>query len=135
MSSFSIFQIAGSALTAQSQRMNIAASNIANADSVMQPDGQPYRARLPVFQVQPHGGTVGVGGVRVVRVLESDAPPRMQYEPGNPLADAEGYVTMPNVDPVAEMVNVISAARSYQASVEVINTSKTLMARTLSLGQ
>ncbi|MFA5664311.1 flagellar basal body rod protein FlgC [Castellaniella sp.] len=135
MSSFSIFQIAGSALTAQSQRMNVAASNIANADSVVQPDGQPYRARLPVFQVQPQAGSVGVGGVRVAQVLESTAPARMQYEPGNPLADADGYVAMPNVDPVAEMVNMISAARSYQANVEVINTSKALMARTLSLGQ
>ena len=138
MSSTSIFQIAGSALTAQSQRMNVTASNIANADSVAGPDGQPYRARQVVFQMAPVPGQAyaqAVGGVSVSAVLESAAPPRLQYDPKNPLANEDGYVTLPNVDVVAETVNMISASRSYQANVEVINTAKNLMMRTLSIGQ
>jgi len=138
MSSMSIFEIAGSALTAQSQRMNVSASNMANADSVAGADGQPYKAREVVFQMQPRPGqpqAQPVGGVRVVGVVESDAPPRLRYDPKNPLADADGYVVMPNVDVVAETVNMISASRSYQANVEVINTAKSLMMRTLSIGQ
>ncbi|NGM87559.1 flagellar basal body rod protein FlgC [Parapusillimonas sp. SGNA-6] len=138
MSTINIFQIAGSALTAQSQRMNVTASNLANADSVTGPDGQPYRARQVVFQMAPVPGQAfapAVGGVKVAAVVESTAPPRMQYDPKNPLANADGYVTMPNVDVVAETVNMISASRSYQANVEVINTAKNLMMRTLSIGQ
>ncbi|AEC19304.1 flagellar basal body rod protein FlgC [Pusillimonas sp. T7-7] len=138
MSTSSIFQIAGSALTAQSQRMNVTASNLANADSVAGPDGQPYRARQVVFQMAPVAGqsqAAAVGGVRVAAVVESAAPPRLQYDPKNPLANDDGYVTMPNVDVVAETVNMISASRSYQANVEVINTAKSLMMRTLSIGQ
>ncbi|NYT65057.1 flagellar basal body rod protein FlgC [Alcaligenaceae bacterium] len=138
MSTLSIFQIAGSALTAQSQRMNVTASNLANADSVAGPDGQPYRARQVVFQMMPAPGaarTQSVGGVRVAGVVESNAPLRQEYDPKNPLANADGYVTMPNVDVVAETVNMISASRSYQANVEVINTTKSLMTRTLTIGQ
>lgn len=135
MSTFNIFQIAGSALTAQSQRMNVSASNLANANSAVGPDGQPYRARQVVFQLDPLQGQSAVGGVRVSAVVESNAPARMQYDPGNPLADEQGYVALPNVDVVAETVNMISASRSYQANVEVINTAKSLMTRTLSIGQ
>lgn len=138
MSSTSIFQIAGSALMAQSQRMNVTASNLANADSVAGPDGQPYKARQVVFQMTPAAAQSApgvVGGVRVSAVLENNAPGRTQYEPDHPLADAQGYVTMPNVDVVAETVNMISASRAYQANVEVINTTKSLMARTLTIGQ
>lgn len=135
MSNFSIFQIAGSALTAQSQRMNVSASNIANADSVAGPDGQPYKARQVVFQVAPLSQQTPVGGVKVASVVESNAPARMQYDPHHPLANDQGYVVMPNVDVVAETVNMISASRSYQANVEVVNTAKNLMMRTLSLGQ
>lgn len=138
MSTFSIFDIAGSALSAQSQRMNVSASNLANADSVIGPNGQPYKARQVVFQMRPVSGqrdADAVGGVNVVAVVESTAPPRMRHDPQSPLADANGYVTMPNVDVVAETVNMISASRSYQANVEVINTAKSLMARTLSIGQ
>ena len=138
MSSMTIFQIAGSALTAQSQRMNVTASNMANADSVAGPDGQPYKARQVVFKmapVQSEGYGSAVGGVQVAGVVESAAPPRMQYDPKNPLANADGYVAMPNVDVVAETVNMISASRSYQANVEVINTAKNLMMRTLTIGQ
>lgn len=138
MSTMNIFQIAGSALAAQSQRMNVTASNIANADSVAGPDGQPYKARQVVFQVNPIPGQdprAAIGGVKVGAVVQSDAPARMQYDPKNPLANAEGYVALPNVDVVSETVNMISASRSYQANVEVINTAKNLMMRTLSIGQ
>ena len=138
MSTFSIFQIAGSAMTAQSQRMNVAASNLANADSVAGPNGQAYKARQVVFEMAPVPGQAhagAVGGVQVSNVVESNAPARMEYQPDHPLANEEGYVEMPNVDVVAETVNMISASRSYQANVEVVNTAKALMSRTLSIGQ
>ena len=138
MSLLSIFDIAGSALSAQSQRMNVAASNLANADSVVGPDGQPYRARQVVFQVNPPAGQgLGeeIGGVKVAGVVQDQSPMKLVYDPGNPLANAQGYITMPNVDPVAETVNMISASRSYQANVEVLNTAKSLMAKTLTIGQ
>ncbi|WP_241174902.1 flagellar basal body rod protein FlgC [Enterobacter asburiae] len=130
MALLNIFDIAGSALTAQSKRLNVAASNLANADSVTGPDGQPYRAKQVVFQVD-----AAPGGVKVSDVVESQAPDRLVYEPGNPLADASGYVKMPNVDVVGEMVNSMSASRSYQANVEVLNTVKSMMLKTLTLGQ
>jgi flagellar basal-body rod protein FlgC len=133
-SSSGIFAIAGSAMTAQSQRMNVAASNMANADSVSGPDNQPYRARQVVFETTPVPGDA-IGGVRVSRVIEDPSPLRMMHDPKNPNANAEGYVAMPNVNPVEEMVNMISASRSYQANVEVLNTAKTLMLKTLSVGQ
>ena len=138
MSLLSIFDIAGSALSAQSQRMNVAASNLANADSVVGPDGQPYRARQVVFQVSPpEGQALGQesGGVKVVGVVQDPSPMKMVFDPNNPMANAQGYVTMPNVDPVAETVNMISASRSYKANIEVLNTAKTLMLKTLSIGQ
>ncbi|TAM85048.1 MAG: flagellar basal body rod protein FlgC [Candidimonas sp.] len=138
MASLSLMEIAGSAMTAQSQRMNVAASNIANADSVAGPDGKPYRAREVVFRMQPLGSATSaspVGGVQVADVIESNAPMRRHFDPGNPAADATGYVIMPNVDVVAETVNMISASRSYQADVEIVNTAKSLAARTLAIGQ
>ena len=134
MSLFSIFDISGSAMTAQSKRLNVSASNMANADSVVGPDGEPWRARQVVFRVNPAPGQE-IGGVQVSDVVESNAPARLVYEPGNPLADARGYVRMPNVDVVGEMVNTLSASRSYQTNVEVLNTAKALMLKTLTLGQ
>ncbi|EBW9216064.1 MULTISPECIES: flagellar basal body rod protein FlgC [Morganella] len=134
MSLFSIFDISGSAMSAQSKRLNVSASNMANADSVAGPDGQPYRAKQVVFQVNPSIGTE-IGGVQVSDVIESDAPFRLIYDPSNPFADDSGYVRMPNVDVVGEMVNTLSASSSYQANVEVMNTAKTLMLKTLMLGQ
>lgn len=131
MTMFSIFQVAGSAMQAQSQRMNVAASNLANADSIAGPDGEPYRARQVVFESRGRDGT---GGVGVSRVVEDPSPFRREYRPGDPNADQDGYVSMPNVQPVEEMVNMIEASRSYQASVEVMNTSKQLMSKTLTLG-
>ena len=134
MSMFNIFSISSSALSAQSQRMNVTASNLANADSVTGPDGQAYRAKQVIFEAQG-AGSQGVGGVRVAQVIEDPAPLRLEYRPGHPLADERGYVSMPNVEPVSEMVNMISASRSYQANVEVMNTSKQLMLKTLTLGE
>lgn len=130
----SIFDISGSALTAQSQRMNAISSNMANADSVADPNGQPYRAREVVFQPNIAPGEA-TGGVKVAEVTESQAPLRREYAPGHPLADDKGYITMPNVDTTEEMVNMISASRSYQANLEVLNTHKSLMSKTLSMGQ
>ncbi|MBN3207473.1 flagellar basal body rod protein FlgC [Pectobacterium brasiliense] len=134
MSLLNIFEISGSALSAQSQRLNVSASNLANADSVTGPDGEPYRAKQVVFEVNAAPGQ-STGGVRVSNVIEDPSPARLVYEPSNPLADGQGYVRMPNVDPVAEMVNTISASRSYQANVEVLNTTKSMMLKTLTIGQ
>lgn len=137
MSMFSVFDIAGSALTAQAQRMNTTASNLANADSVTGPDGQPYRARHVLFEttLQNTGTRAEIGGVRVAGVVEDQSPLRLEYDPSHPLADEQGYIAMPNVEPVHEMVNMISASRSYQANVEVMNTAKQMMMKTLTLGE
>lgn len=134
MSLFSIFDISASAMSAQSQRMNVSASNLANADSVAGPDGQPYRAKQVVFETALREGQQ-LGGVRVSEVVEDPTPLRMEYRPGHPLADENGYVAMPNVEPAHEMVNMIAASRSYQANVEIMNTSKQLMLKTLTLGE
>lgn len=133
MSLLNILSISGSALTAQSARLNAVASNLANADSVVGADGQPYRAKQVVFQATPVDG--GGVGVRVTQVVNSAAPLRMHYDPKNPAANEQGYVAMPNVNVVEEMVNMISASRSYQNNVEVMNTAKTLMQKTLAIGQ
>ncbi|AHN27180.1 Flagellar basal-body rod protein FlgC [Gilliamella apicola] len=133
--SFSIFAISGSALMAQTQRMNVSASNLANADSITSISGQAYRAKQVIFQVDDKGYQNSVAGVKVSQVIEDPAPMNLVYEPNHPLADEKGYIQKPNVDPVAEMVNTISASRSYQANVEVINTAKSLMLKTLTLGQ
>ena len=132
--SMGIFAIAGSAMTAQSQRLNVTASNLANADSIAGPDGTPYRARQVVFEMASLPGQA-IGGVKVAKVIEDPSPMRMLHDPKNPLANADGYVTMSNVNVVEEMVNMISASRSYQANVEVLNSAKTMMLKTLTLGQ
>lgn len=134
MSMLNVFQIAGSALNAQQVRLNTTASNLANADSATSADGQPYRAKQVVFQAQPVAAADAVG-VQVARVVEDASPARLMYEPNNPLADEQGYVAMPNVNVVEEMVNMISASRAYQTNVEMMNTAKQLLLRTLSIGQ
>jgi len=134
MSIFNMFHVAGSALTAQSVRLNAVASNMANADSITSSDGRPYRAKQVVFEATPIGSEAAQG-VRVKEVVESAAPSRMLYDPKNPAANAEGYVSMPNVDVVEEMVNMISASRSYQSNADVMNTARTLLMRTLAMGQ
>lgn len=141
MSSFRIFDIAGSGMAAQSVRLNTVASNLANADSVGGDAASVYRARHPVFEAVRQATTGaraadGNGGaVRVRGIVESDAAPTARYEPGNPLANAEGYVYAPNVNVVEEMVDMISASRSYQNNIEVMDTAKSLLMATLRLGQ
>ncbi|MGQ9686373.1 MAG: flagellar basal body rod protein FlgC [Thiobacillaceae bacterium] len=136
MSISHVFHIAGTALTAQSMRLNAVASNLANADSAHASTGGGYRAKQVVFQAVPVAPNVPwAQGVRVVRVIEDPAPPRLVYDPRHPLADAQGYVAYPNVDVVEEMVNMISASRSYQTNAEVMSTAKDLMQRTLALLQ
>jgi flagellar basal-body rod protein FlgC len=138
MSLFRIFDIAGSAMSAQSVRLNTTASNLANANTIASSAETAYRSRQPVFQTvmdNSVGANPESAGVRVAGVVETSAPPAKIHEPGNPLADADGYVYMSNVNPVDELVNMISASRSYQNSVEVLSTSKELLLRTLSIGQ
>jgi flagellar basal-body rod protein FlgC len=134
MSLFNVFTIAGSAVSAQAQRLNAVASNLANAESAAGPDGKPYQARQVVFRAAPVAGAAGGAGVEVAQVVEDASAPRRVYDPKHPLADASGYVTMPNVNVADEMVNMISASRSYQTNVEVMNTAKTLMLKALTLG-
>jgi flagellar basal-body rod protein FlgC len=133
MSLFNVFDIAGGALTAQSQRLNTIASNLANSDSATGPDGKPYRAKQVVFGSVALPGEAATG-VRVTGVVEDPSPMKKVHDPKHPLADDKGYVTMPNVSVVDEMVNMISASRSYQNNVEVMNTAKTLLLKTLQLG-
>ena len=135
MSLFKIFSIAGTGLAAQSQRLNTVASNLANVDSAAGPDGKVYSARQVVFQSTPlEGGDVRAAGVRVASITESAAPPRRVHDPKHPMADKEGYVSLPNVSVVDEMVNMIAASRAYQNNVEVMNTAKNMLAKTLSMG-
>ena len=134
MSLFNIFNVAGSGMAAQSQRLNVVASNLANADSTTSANGQPYKAKQVVFSATPVDGG-NAQGVKVTEVVEDSSPMKMVYDPKHPMADAQGYVAMPNVDVVGEMVNMISASRAYQNNVDVLNTSKTLLLKTLTIGQ
>lgn len=137
MSLFNIFDTAGTALHAETIRLNTTSSNLANANSASSSTGETYRARHPVFapilkEFSENGDTAGV---RVLGVVESQAPLRSEYNPNHPLADEEGYIYMPNVNVVEEMANMISASRAYQTNVEVMNSAKQMMLRTLSMGQ
>jgi flagellar basal-body rod protein FlgC len=135
MSSFRIFEIAGAGMSAQSVRLNTVASNLANAESVSSDPATVYKAKHPVFRAEASAdGELGAS-VSVQGIVESNATPDKRYDPGNPLANAEGYVFAPNVNSVEEMVDMISASRSYQNNVEVMNTARTLMLATLRLGQ
>jgi len=135
MSNLPIFDVAGSAMTAQSVRLSTVASNLANADSISGDPNAVYRAKQPVFSTQAVAGNPALAGVQVMEVAESTAAPLKRYEPGHPLADAQGYVYAPDVDPVAQMVDLISASRSYQANVEVFNSAKELAMATLNMGR
>jgi flagellar basal-body rod protein FlgC len=139
MPSFKIFDVAGSGMSAQSVRLNTVASNLANADSISGDPSSVYKARHPIFEAVKsslaQGTESGNAAVHVKGIMESQAEPNARYEPGNPLANADGYVYSPNVNVVEEMVDMISASRAYQNNVEVMNTSKDLMLATLRLGQ
>jgi flagellar basal-body rod protein FlgC len=134
MSLFNIFNVAGSAMSAQSQRLNVVSSNIANAESTTSADGKTYRAKQVEFQAVPMNGVQSTG-VRVKQVVEDASPLKVVYDPHNPSADETGHVTMPNVNVVEEMVNMISASRSYQTNVDTMNAAKTMLLKTLTLGQ
>ncbi|MDV3241763.1 MAG: flagellar basal body rod protein FlgC [Methylocaldum sp.] len=138
MSSFKIFDIAGSGMTAQSLRLNLVASNLSNADSVSSSVDQTYRSRQPVFAAQLQEAVDKRNtpvGVQVLGVVESQAPLRMEYAPDHPMANDEGYIFKPNVNTIEELTNMMSASRSYRDNVEVANTAKQLMLQTLRLGQ
>ena len=133
-----VFGIAGTALNAQSIRMNTTASNLANANSVAGTEVEAYRGKRPLFQAlmkeeMTHAGAQYVGGVKVDRIVDDSAPIRKTWEPGNPLADKEGYVFHSNVNEMSEMVDMMAASRSYQNNVEVVNTARQLMSRTIDI--
>jgi flagellar basal-body rod protein FlgC len=134
MSLFNVFNISGSAMSAQSQRLNTVASNLANADSATSANGQPYKAKQVVFSATPTNNPA-VSGVKVQQVIEDPSPPKVVYDPKHPAANAQGYVTMPNVNVTEEMVNMISASRSYQNNVETMNAAKSMLLKTLTIGQ
>lgn len=135
MPNLTIFDVAGSGMHAQSTRLNTIASNLANADSVSGDPNTVYKVREPVFQVHGFGPDGAHQGVRVAQVVQGGGEPVARYQPGHPQADEQGYVYAPDIDPVAQMVNMISASRSYQANVEVMNTAKELAMATLNMGR
>jgi len=138
MSLFNIFDISASGLSAQSVRLNVTASNISNAQSVAGSEGAAYKARNPVFSAMykdafnPQSANVGV---ETLGIVENSAEAPKRYEPGNPLADEDGYIYLSNVNSIEEMTNMMSASRGYQNNVEVLNTSKDLLLQTLRLGE
>ena len=142
MSLMKIFDTAGSGMSAESMRLNTVASNLANADSVSSSPDAAYKAKELMFApTQENDGSFGAqkssevnNGVRMVGVTESQSPVESHYEPGNPMADENGYVYGSNVNPIDELVNMISASRSYQNNVEVMNTTKQMMIKTIDLG-
>jgi flagellar basal-body rod protein FlgC len=140
MSLFSAMAIAGSGMTAESERLSAVASNIANANSIVTSSGDAYRAREVVFKAvaaseddSDEPSAVGMAGVRAAAVVESAEPLHTVYDPSSSFADANGYVTMPNVNPIEEMVNMISAQQDYQANLEAFNVAKSLALRTLQI--
>ena len=142
MSLFNVFNITASGMSAQSIRLNTTASNIANADSVSSSAGQTYRARHPVFAAAMQEAAAGQGasdgssvGVNVLGIVESDKPLNIEYAPNHPMADKDGYIYKPNVNVIEEMTNMISASRSYQTNVQLAESAKNMLNKTLMLGQ
>jgi flagellar basal-body rod protein FlgC len=136
MSLLGSFDIGTTGLVAQSVRLNLIASNVANADSAVSADGQPFRARLAVFQAMDRSGSNRPAkGVSVTRIVESDAAPRLEYRPGHPLANDKGYVVMSNVNVAEQMVDMVSASRAYQLNIELMNTARQLVLKTLDIGK
>jgi flagellar basal-body rod protein FlgC len=140
MSLFNVFNTAGSALNAQTVRLNTTASNLANAESVNGDPSKVYRARHPVFKTMldpsdsGFDGENATAGVRVLGVVESTSPPTMRYQPDHPLANKDGYIYMSNVNSIEEMTNMISAQRSFATNVEAVNTARDLLLKTISMG-
>ena len=141
MATFSIFDIAGQAMSAQNIRLNTIASNMANAETVGSSEADTYRAKYPVFstvKMQVEGEEQGSSiarGVRVDGLVESKTPVQMKYDPSHPKADQNGYVYLSNVNAVQEMADMISASRSFQTNVQMLNTAKELMQHALNLGK
>ncbi len=138
MSFLSGIDISGSGLTAQRLRMDIIASNLANSETTRTEDGGPYRRKVPVFSIKEYsdkGGTSVKAGVKVVAIKEDPSPLRMIYDPGHPDADVDGYVAMPNVNTLMEMVDMITAARAYDANVTAINSAKAMAAKALEIAR
>lgn len=138
MSLFNVFNVSGTAMSAQSLRLNTTASNIANADSVSSSIDQTYRARHPVFAAEMQkaaGGQNESVGVQVLGVVESDKPLNVEYAPDHPMADNDGYIYKPNVNVIEEMTNMISASRSYQTNVQLADSAKSMLNKTLALGK
>lgn len=143
MSLFSTLDIAASGLSAQRLRIDLIAGNIANMHTTRTESGGPFRRQLPVFQardyysIRPGSGTplLGGGGVRVVGIIEDQSPLKQVYDPSHPDADADGYVLYPNVDPVMEMADLIVASRAFEANLAVMETSKQLITRALTIGR
>jgi flagellar basal-body rod protein FlgC len=140
MSLFNVFNVSGSALNAETVRLNTTASNMANAESVNGDPSKVYRARQPVFQTLVDesdlnaDGDQATAGVRVLGVVESTAPPTERYDPNNPLANKDGYIYMSNVNPIEEMTNMISANRAFATNIDAINTARDLLLKTISMG-
>ena len=130
--------IAGSALTAQRLRMDVIASNMANVETTATPQGGPYHRQMVVFEPRSMGNLLDSGttgdGVQVAGIVQDTTPPKQVYQPGNPQADANGFVAYPNVNLTTEMVDMMAASRAYQANASVVQTTKTMVDRTLQLG-
>ncbi|MDO7085095.1 flagellar basal body rod protein FlgC [Pseudocolwellia sp. AS88] len=138
MSLFNVFNISGTGMSAQSVRLNTTASNIANADSVSSSIDETYRARHPVFAAEMQKAAAGQEssvGVQVLGVVESNKPLNVEYSPEHPMADKDGYIYKPNVNVIEEMTNMISASRSYQTNVQLAESAKNMLNKTLTLGQ
>lgn len=136
---FDVISIAGSGMNAQNVRLNTIASNLANADSISSNANETYRAKHAKFQtilseIGTPPGSIPSGGVRVKEIVEDQTEPKAEYNPNHPMANAQGYIFRPNVDTVEEMANMLSSARSYEMNIEVMNTSKQLLLRTIQLG-
>lgn len=136
MSLFNILEIAGSAMQAQSEKINVIASNLANIDSVVEKNGKfyPYLAKQVIFKLNPMKNSM-VGGVKVASIINNPQPTQIVYDPDNPLSNKKGYILKSNVNPITEMVNHITASRNYQANIEVVKTAKSMIMKTLSIGE
>ena len=140
MSFLKALEISASGLAAQRTRVDLATSNLANAESTRGPDGRPYRRLDPALEATPFDAALaargaGPAGVRVAAVVADDGPGRRVYRPGHPDADVDGFVTFPDVDPVHEVVNLMSASRGYDANATAVETLKTMAARALEIGR
>jgi flagellar basal-body rod protein FlgC len=134
---FDILSISGSGMHAQTVRLNAVASNMANAEAISSNANETYKAKVPKFQAildESMKGYIAKGGVKVKEIIENQAEARAEYNPDHPMANDKGYIYRPNVDTIEEMANMISASRSYEMNIEVLNTSKQLMMKTLQLG-